>query len=80
MRVDTGFPSESKEGVGHIVGISEHCGHALTWKILTLDTQKVLFRSQVRPFSEDDADICAELFGGEDADYHPYHQVTSCYQ
>ena len=66
MRVDTGFPSESKEGVGHIVGISEHCGHALTWKILTMDTQKVLFRSQVRPFSEDAANLRAELFGGED--------------
>jgi len=26
-RVDTGFPSESTEGVGHIVGISEHCGN-----------------------------------------------------
>jgi hypothetical protein len=37
-REDYGFPSESKEGVGHIVGISEHVGNALTWKILTADT------------------------------------------
>ena len=41
--VDTGFPSESKEAMGYIVGISEHCGPTLTWKILTADTQKVIF-------------------------------------
>ena len=66
MRVDTGFPSESKEGVGHIVGISEHCGHALTWKILTQDTNKVIYRSQVRPFSMHDPNLCADLLCGED--------------
>jgi hypothetical protein len=42
------FPSESREGIGRIVGISEHVGNALTWKILTEDTHKVLYRSQVR--------------------------------
>ena len=41
--VDPGFPSESKEKAGHIVGISEHVGHALTWKILTSDTNKVIY-------------------------------------
>ena len=27
---DNDFPSESREARGHIVGISEHCGHAMT--------------------------------------------------
>jgi hypothetical protein len=32
---ESSFPSESKEALGHVVGISEHCGHALTYKILS---------------------------------------------
>jgi hypothetical protein len=63
---DPGFPSDSKEGVGHIVGISEHVGHALTWKILTEDTNKVIYRSQVRPFHSEDRNFRAELLGGEE--------------
>jgi hypothetical protein len=35
---ETSFPSGSKEGLGNIVGISEHCGHALTYKALAADT------------------------------------------
>jgi hypothetical protein len=31
---ETSFPSDSKEGLGNIIGISEHCGHALTYKVL----------------------------------------------
>jgi hypothetical protein len=31
-------PSDSKESFGHIVGISEHCGHAFTYLLLILDT------------------------------------------
>ena len=65
-QVDSGFPSQSTEAVGHIVGISEHCGHALTWKVLHLKTNKVLFRSLVRPFTEDDPNLRADLCGGED--------------
>jgi hypothetical protein len=36
--VDVDFPSDSPDAFGHIVGISEHCGHALTWQILTVDS------------------------------------------
>ena len=66
-RVDSGFPSESTEALGHIVGISEHCGHALTWKILTDDTQKVIHRSLVRPYSADDPNFRAVIPGGEES-------------
>jgi hypothetical protein len=64
--VDTDFPSESREKVGHIVGISEHCGHAMTWKILTTDTKRIIFRSLVRPVSPSDANLRADMFAGED--------------
>jgi len=66
LREDSSFPSESKEGVGHIVGISEHCGNTMTWKILTEDTQKVIFRSQVRPYTTADPNLRADMFGGEE--------------
>jgi hypothetical protein len=42
---ETSFPSDSKEGLKNIVGISEHCGHALTYKVLTADTGHVIYRS-----------------------------------
>ena len=54
------------ESLGYIVGISEHCGPALTWKILTADMQKVIFRSRVRPCSSEDSNVRADLFGGEE--------------
>ena len=43
------FPSESPEALGYFVGIVPHCGHVMTFKVLTADTHRVLFRSQVRP-------------------------------
>ncbi len=44
---DNRFPSKSKEQLGRFVGISEHVGHAMTFKILTNDTNKVIHRSRV---------------------------------
>ncbi|MFM8621767.1 MAG: reverse transcriptase domain-containing protein, partial [Holophagaceae bacterium] len=46
------FPSTSKEDFGYFVGISTHCGHAMTFKILTNDTNKIIHRSQVRPAND----------------------------
>jgi len=37
------FLSESKESHGHFVGFAEHVSHAMTFKVLTDDSQKVLF-------------------------------------
>ena len=65
--VDVDFPSDSPEVVGHSVGISEHCGHALTWKILTVDSQSIIFRSIVRPFSSADPNLRADMIGGEES-------------
>ena len=41
-KAENTFPSESKEGVGYIVGISEHVGPMMTWKVLTSDQQGTL--------------------------------------
>jgi hypothetical protein len=46
------FPSDLREKcrhfVGHFVSISESVGHAMTFKILTNDTLKVIHRFNVR--------------------------------
>ena len=41
------LPSESTERVGIFVGIADHVGHALTFKILPEDTNKIIFRSKI---------------------------------
>ena len=46
---DSNFPSESEERAGCWVGFGEHCGDAMTHKILDHDTQKIIYRSVVRP-------------------------------
>ena len=48
MSYDHGYPSESREARGRFVGVSENVGHAMTFKILTDDTQVVIHRSNVR--------------------------------
>jgi hypothetical protein len=45
---DASFPSKLRERRGRFVGISEHVGHAMTYMILTDDTQKIIHRSNVR--------------------------------
>ena len=52
---DSDFPSDSREKRGRFVGISEHVGHALTYKILTDDTKRVIHRSNVRLADDKDA-------------------------
>ena len=51
--------------MGYIVGISEHCGNALTWKVLTCDTQRIISRSIIRPFDSVNANIRADSLDGE---------------
>jgi hypothetical protein len=45
---NAGFPSKSREKQGCFVGISKHVGHAMTYMILTDDTQKIIHRSNVQ--------------------------------
>jgi hypothetical protein len=68
------FSSESKEKLGRWVGVAEKQGDALTYLVLTDDTQQVIARSAVRPASEpmfpnkraDKAAAASKSDGGED--------------
>jgi hypothetical protein len=62
---ESSFTSESKEALGHIVGISEHCGHALTYKIFSSESDVIIYRSLLRPATLDDANVRACMSGGE---------------
>jgi hypothetical protein len=42
------FPSDSREQRGRFIGIAEHVGHAMTYKILADESQKIIYRSEVR--------------------------------
>ena len=42
------FPSSSNELSGKFVGFLEHVGHKMTYKIITNDTQKLIYRSRVK--------------------------------
>ena len=46
---DKNFLSESEERIGYWVGFGEHCGDEMTHRILDHDTQKIIYRSAVRP-------------------------------
>ena len=46
---DQHFPSEREGRAGYWVRFGEHCGDAMTHKILDHDTQKSIYRSAVRP-------------------------------
>jgi hypothetical protein len=59
------FTSESKEALGHVVGISEHCGHALTFKILSSESDVIIYRSLLRPATSDDGNVRACMSEGE---------------
>jgi hypothetical protein len=59
------FPSESKEALGHVVGISEHCGHALTYKVLSSESDVLIYCSVLRPATSDDSNVRACMSGGE---------------
>ena len=61
------YPSKSFEKIGHIVGISEHCGHAMTWKVYDPETGKVVPRSQCRPVSPADPNFRAVPDSGEES-------------
>jgi hypothetical protein len=62
---ESSFPSESKEALGHIVGVSEHCGHALTYKVLSSESNVIIYCSLLRPATPGDDNVRACMSGGE---------------
>ena len=49
MQHDQNFSSDSEERAGYWVGFEEHCGDAMTHKLLDHETQKIIYRSAFRP-------------------------------
>ena len=49
---DHHYPSESEERAAFWVGFGEHCGDAMTHKLLDKITQKIIYRSAVRPITK----------------------------
>ena len=45
---DSDFPLDCREKCGRWVGIAEHVGHAMTFKILTDDTREIIYHSNIR--------------------------------
>ena len=72
------FPSETIEGHDHFVGISEHVGNAMTFKILTSDTNKIIHRSVVRSASKHAVNHCADMGRKhEESDDLPDKNITA---
>ena len=59
------YDSESEERAGYWVGFEEHCGDAKTHKILDHDTQKIIYRSAVRPKKSSTSNHRFAPHGGE---------------
>jgi hypothetical protein len=53
---DSPFPSNSRGKRGYFVGITDHVGHAMTFKVRTDDTHKIIYCSNIR--SADDSKTC----------------------
>ena len=75
---DQNFPSESEERVGYSVGFGEHCEDAMTHKILDHDTQKIIYRSAVRPKKSSTPNHRLAPHGGEvSASSDPSKDISS---
>jgi hypothetical protein len=46
---DSPFPLDSQEKHGYFVGIAEHVGHAMMFIVLTYDTRKIIYHSNIQP-------------------------------
>ena len=59
------FPSESEERTSYLVGFGKHYGDAMTHKLLDHETQKIIYRSAVRPKKSSTPNHRLALHGGE---------------
>ena len=62
---DQHFPSESEERAAFWVGFGEHCGDAMTHKLLDKMTRKIIYRSAVRPITKSNPNHRLDIDGGE---------------
>ena len=75
---EASFPSESTECKGHFVGFADHVGHALTFAILTSDTRKIIYCSEVRTAtSPSSPNLRANHWGDEESNKDPKEIICS---
>jgi hypothetical protein len=68
--IDPTYPTDTKEQLCYMVGFSENVGHAMTYKLLTCDTHKIIHHSSIR-LAEDPSTVnvrAAPLDGPLDGD------------
>ena len=47
-KYEMAYPSDTTEGEAWFVGFADHVGSFMTFKLLTIDTKKIIYRSEVR--------------------------------
>ena len=72
---DQHFPSDSEERAGFWVGFAEHCGDSLTHMVLDAVTNKIIYRSALRPRTPKDPNRRLVDAGGEE-DHQLYEKPT----
>ena len=72
---DQHFPSDSEERAGFWVGFAKHCGDSLTNMVLDAVTNKIIYRSALRPRTLNDPNKRLVDAGGE-ADHQPHKNPT----
>ena len=73
-----GYPSKSPELRGHIVGIAEHVGQDLTYRVLTDDTLHIIACRVLCPVDPDAPNKRANLLSGEEIQPPPELLRTEC--
>ena len=63
---DSSFPSDTKEEKGYVVGIAEHVGHIMTYRIFDPVTRKILNRGNLRACDTKSPNKRLDLISGED--------------
>ena len=71
------FPSDTREKRGRFVGIAEHVGHVMTFRILTDDTRQLIDRSMVRPVTPEAPNQRADMAVPPDPGEPPTDYVQS---
>ena len=77
---DQHFPSESEERAAFWVGFGEHCGDAMTHKLLDKITQKIIYRSAVRRLTKSNPNHRLTEDGGEaSTSKQPSSKIPTCF-
>ena len=72
---DQHFPSDSDERARFWVGFAEHCGDSLTDMVLDAVTNKIIYRSSLKPRTPKDPNKRLVDAGGEE-DHQPHEKPT----